>query len=170
MEHVKHHFECNPEATEVFETSNGFLFESAGMADDHARTLKDKEVKTHLKASLTEDGEEELLFNVTETDEAPAGEEEVKNKDVLAEQLLLTEAPALETPVMQTTIFETPAAEATTEVSEEVETEVTEEVTKEEVEEVETKVEATTEVKEVAKPLTKAAAAKATSKAQLYDK
>jgi len=77
MENVKNYFAEYPSSTEVLETADGFLFhkKNEGDAKNHAATLKDKEVISHLRPSkrtvVKEDDQAPIVPLVPVTPVAP---------------------------------------------------------------------------------------------------
>lgn len=54
MSKIKHFFDTNPDANEVFETSDGYLFFKRTDAEAHAKSLKErKEVEHITKADMS---------------------------------------------------------------------------------------------------------------------
>lgn len=80
MKHVINHFKTHPDATEVHETSNGFLFHEKHSAVAHANELgkENNKVTTHSRG----DFEKEIAASIAADNKSakPAKEEKVKEE------------------------------------------------------------------------------------------
>ena len=66
---VSHYFAQLGARDEVYSTSDGYVFENAGFARDHARTLEDKNVTPHKNAKSIEVVDEETADDIVLNEE-----------------------------------------------------------------------------------------------------